>query len=514
MMRWQVEDATELKRLGHETEQHRPSIPMRVGRFLMTTVTVSWMWSSGCVAPRAQHGHHVHGDAQTQVVPVSYEPDEPATLPVEKELEGTNSIDRYVELALARNQEILAAQRAVQATAETIPQAEALDDPMLIDTFQPIDDNSVQTAAGRGANVLTLSQKFPWFGKLRLRGAIAEQSAQIALTRLTQAQLKVTEQVRLACYECYFNQRAIQITEEDKSLLGDLLMFAEARYRTGQTSQQDVLRAQVELDRIEDRLILLRRQLRQSQADLAGLLHTSPESELRVDTEAPVPDVPDAIERLYEAAIECRPELQERLHAIVQSQQAIELAELQYSPDVTVGVGWQAIATDGALSGIANGNDNVSFLVGVNLPIWADKLDASVREAEHRTMENARRYDAVKDDTFRTIKRLVVQVRALDEQTHLFRDSIIPKAEQTLRVSTADYRVAKVDFQQIIDNWSDLLAFHINLVRLESNLGQTLASLERVVGCKLADVGEDGGASKPAAASQKGVQVPSPLPSP
>ena len=106
-------------------------------------------------------------------------------------------------------------------------------------------------------------------------------------------------------------------------------------------------------------------------------------------------------------------------------------------------------------------------------------------------MASARRYDATRDDTFRQIKRLVVQVRALDQQIVLFRDSIIPKAEQTLQVSAADYRVGKIDFQQIIDNWTDLLLFQIQLVRLEATLAQTFASLERVVGCQLAVLPED-----------------------
>ncbi|HID21265.1 MAG TPA: TolC family protein, partial [Planctomycetaceae bacterium] len=376
----------------------------------------------------------------------------------------------------------------VWAAAEKIPQVTSLDDPVLADTFQPIASHSLQTAAGRTPNLLTLSQRFPWFGKLRLRGEIAEEEVQIALTRLVRAQLKVVEDVKVAYAEVFFAQRAIEVTEHNIELLEDLLSFAEARYRTGQSSQQDVLRAQVELDRLQDRLIGLRRQLRQAQADLASVLHTSPEADLRAVEQLPVLTVPDQIQALYEAAVACRPELQEQLHAIVLSQRAQELAELQYYPDLTLGFGWQALTTDEALARSANGNDNIAFLVGVNLPIWYDRLNAAVRQAEYQTMEYARRYDATKDDTFRLIKRLVVQARALDEQARLFRESIVPKAEQTLRVSTADYRVGRVDFEQILDNWTDLLNFQIQLVRLEASLAQTLATLERVIGCELAAV--------------------------
>ena len=88
------------------------------------------------------------------------------------------------------------------------------------------------------------------------------------------------------------------------------------------------------------------------------------------------------------------------------------------------------------------------------------------------------------------IRRLVVQAEAQEQQIDLFQNSIIPKAEQALRVSTADYRVNKLDFQQILDNWSDVLMFHLQVARFESSLNQTVASLERVIGCQLATLPE------------------------
>lgn len=441
--------------------------------------------AAGCASQPVSDAEYAETAYKVELAAGSFETEEPATLPVEPELQGAHPLDVYVQTALDRNPEILAARRAVAAQVEDIPQVTALDDPMLVDSFQPITNNSVETAAGRGPNMLSLSQKFPWFGKLRLRGEVAEQEAQMALARLAQAQLEVIEDVHIAWYELYFHQRAIRITETNRRLLEDLLQIAQARYRAGETSQQDVLRAQLELDRIEDRLIDLRKRLQVARADLAELIHTSPEAELDVPDNPEIPSAPEQIERLYEAAARCRPELRERLYAIIRDQRSEELARLQYYPDVTAGVGWQAITTDDALSPVADGNDNVSFSLGLNLPVWQDKLRAGVREAEHRAVESARRYDAARDDTFRLIRRYTVQARALEEQITLFRESIIPDAEQTLEVSMADYRVGSVDFQQMIDNWQQLLTFEIQLARLEASLGQRLASLERVVGCRL-----------------------------
>ena len=397
---------------------------------------------------------------------------------------GSHSVNDYVQMALANNPEIAAAQHRVAAQMEIIPQVTSLDDPTLTNTFQPFHNHSVQTAAGRGPNTLTLAQKFPWFGKRQVRGEVAEAEAQMALTKLVQAQLKVIEDVHLAYYDVYFNQKSIQITKEDQKLLTELLKFAEARYRTGKTSQQDVLRAQVEIDKLDNRLILLRQKLQQAQADLAEAIQVDPNSDLKV-SRLDVPSAPQQINQLYQAAILSRPEIQERLHAIIRNQKAAELARMQYKPDVKLGIGWQAITKDNAISPVANSNDNVAFTVGINLPIYRERLRAGVNEADHRSAEATRRYEATRNDTFRMIRRFTVQANSLEDQIKLFRDKIIPRTEQALRISVADYRVGKVDFQQIVDNWSDLLSMQIQLVRLETNLGQTLASLERVVGREL-----------------------------
>lgn len=444
----------------------------------------------GCATPPASDRAAATTAYHVQLAAAQMETGQPAALSIEPHLEGAHDVDYYVLLAMERNPEIIAAQRAVTAQAQTIPQVTALSDPILSDVFQPVGNHSVQTAAGRGPNTLTLSQKLPWLSKLRVRGEVAEQETKMALTRLAQAQLGVIEEVKLSYYELAYIQTAEEIITSDQGVLEQLLQFAEARYRAGTTSQQDVLRAQVALERLEDRLIELERRRKSAQADLSKLLHTSPDSNLRAESDVGIPPIPQQLDALYEAAVRCRPELQERLHAIIRDERKLELARLKYYPDFNVGLGWQAITDDRALSPVSNGNDNISFLVGMSLPVWRDKLNAGVREAENRTVESARRYDSARDDTLRRIRRLIVQAEALEEQVELFQFGVIPKTERALRISAADYRVSKLEFQQILDNWSDLLMFHLQVARLQANLNQTLASLERVIGCQLAALSE------------------------
>lgn len=413
--------------------------------------------------------------------------------PVPK-MDGVHPLEFYIQIALQQNPEVRAGERRVEAQEEVVPQVTALPDPMLSNTVWPIDDHSPQTASGRMPNSLTVSQKFPWCGKLKLRGKVASLEAQIALTRLAETQLKVIEDVKTLYHEIYFNQQAISITKENEDFLETFIRLADARSRTGKASQQDVLRAQVELRRLQEMLVRLNRQLKVSQADLAKVLSLPPKTDLRAQDKLFDAPVPEQLDSLYDIALRTRPELQGRLQAILRDQRKVELAKLDYYPDVTVGVNWSAITTNESISPVRNGNDNYGLLFSLNLPIWKQRLDAGVREARNREAESANLYQATRDDTFRFIRRFTVQAQALEQQIKLFNEAktgIIAKSEQALRVSFADYQVGKVDALQVLDNYTQLLNFRIQVARLESSLGQVLASLERAVGVRLTVLSEN-----------------------
>ena len=77
---------------------------------------------------------------------------------------------------------------------------------------------------------------------------------------------------------------------------------------------------------------------------------------------------------------------------------------------------------------------------------------------------------------------LFAQAQSQQDLLTLFSEDILPKARQTLEVSSRAYNTGEVDFLQLIDNWRQLLRYEISYRRLEASLRQTLAELERVVG--------------------------------
>ena len=206
-------------------------------------------------------------------------------------------VSYFVSTALANHPKIRAARNRVAAASNVIPQARALPDPKFNNTFWPIQDQALQTAGGRVGHQFQLSQGVPWPEKLRTKAAIASGEVQMAQAEVQQIEREITESVRLAYYEVWFATRAIKIIEETRELVDDLTQVAEARYKSGGT-QQDVLRAQLESDRLDDQLVGLRKQKEQAQADLAALLQQPVSLIPEAQQEIGLDDVPKQLDEL------------------------------------------------------------------------------------------------------------------------------------------------------------------------------------------------------------------------
>ncbi len=406
------------------------------------------------------------------------EPTEAAIDPVVASLEGPHSVEEYIQFALGQNPEIQAARKRLEAFGHQVPVAASLPDPMLNVTVQP---QPLQTAAGQQDLVLSANQKVLWFGKLDTRASQAEAQTNVARAQLAAAELATIAKVKRAYYELYYVQQAISVTEEEQKLLGEIRDVANTRYKTGQTSQQDVLRAELEISNVENELIQLRQQLESGQAKLARLLHVAPQTRVLAQDRLSPEQVPQGVELLQRQAVAARPELHAQLAAIERDREAVELARLEYKPDVTFGLSWIDVSR-GGLSPIANGRDALLLSAGVNLPIYRKRLDSAVRSTEAAAVSSAREYDSLRDGTLEEVTDLFAQVKSQRDMLTLFEEDILPKARQTLEVSSRAYNVGEVDFLQLLDNWRQLLRYNVTYRRLEASLRQTMAELERVVG--------------------------------
>ena len=392
-------------------------------------------------------------------------------------LAGPVPVETLVGYALANNPEIQAARYHARALGARVPQAASLPDPQLM-TVAFLE--SIQTAAGPQEVAMSLSQKFPWCGKLALRSQVTYHDAMAAYARVAATELAVSERVKRAYYEVYYLQRAIEVTLALEPKLQDVVEIAGDKFRTG-AGRESQLQAEVELWNLRTRLVEFRQAKIDAQAQLAGILHLPPDTRIEAVATHGRSKLDHAAQLLLDLAQMYQPELEARRYEIGRDRASVALARRNYWPDATFSFNWFEIGTPG-LSQVATGEDAFSLGVGVNLPLYRSRLDAAVREAKCKTASSARRYAAALDQVHAEVLRLHAQFIQHHRVLEILETKILPNAAETLELSIEAYRVDKLQFQQMIDSYKSLLKFQIDLHKRTALREQVIASLERAVG--------------------------------
>jgi len=389
------------------------------------------------------------------------------------------SADDFVRYALYRSPKVEAAYQRWAAAAERLPQVRSLPDPRVNFGFF-LDE--VETRTGAQQARVGVSQSFPWPGLLSDREDAAAMAARAAWRQFEAARLAVTERVVETLHEVAYLDAAIRITGENLELLSSFEEVVRARYRVGSGSHPELIRVQVELGQLEDRLAQLRAMRPTYVADLNASLNR------RID--APVAEFAELPGRvasvdgptLAEIARRSNPVLLALDERIEEQRIRTDVARKEGLPDFTVGLDY--IVTDEAIdSSIAeSGDDPILLSFGIAVPLWRDKYDAGVREAIARRLAvSFERADEANRITA-SIQRAWFEHMDADRRVRLFETTLIPKAEESLRASLAGFRTGDTSFLDLLDTERTLLEFAVSAERARADRGQALARLNTLVG--------------------------------
>ena len=408
----------------------------------------------------------------------------PSTVPsdsVSVLFQGPTSLDSLIRYAIACNPEIAAARYRARQLGARVPQVKSLPDPQLTTTAFL---QAIQTAAGPQEAAMSLSQKFPWFGKLSLRSQVAYQDTMAAYAQASAVELKVIEQVKLAYYDLYFLQNAIAETRKLQQPLKNIIEVARSRYETSVDSSGmvSVLQTQVELGKLRTELVRLEASQIKAQARLAGVLNLPPQTRIDAMRNLHASGLTQQANTLVALAEQCQPELAARRREIARDRSAVRLACRDYYPDLTLGLNWYEIGNTG-ISPFHTGQDAYAMTAGVNLPIYRKRLNAAVRESQYKQSASQRRYIASRDRLQTEVLSLYAVLQEQDRTIQILRSEILSPASQALDLSIELYRTGKIDYEQLIDSFRTLLNFRIDYYRRFARREQAIASLERAVGC-------------------------------
>ncbi|MFQ5717005.1 MAG: TolC family protein [Nitrospinales bacterium] len=402
----------------------------------------------------------------------AYAVESDAKLVLEKEF----SIQSLMEVAFDRNPGLKAAKAKWKAVIERYPQATALEDPEIgIDTWNIPTDLSL----GQTRNTIYwISQKFPFPGKLKIKGDIVSQEVKVARTQFEIATRDLTAELKSGYYELLYLVQAIDIIRRNKKLAEHLAKISATEHSVDATTLNDVLKAQSQLAQLDNDLILLTELWMNEVARINTFLDLPPDRPIGKPRKVLFVPFDMELNQLYQLARERRQELKINGIEVEKSRKEIELAKKQYYPNFRATFKWfdnNGIPLDRGFG----------ILFGVTVPIWFEKNRSRVSEAQNNLQALEFEKKDLENRTFAEINKVYFKLQNFARLVKLYKKSLIPQSLRSLEIAETWYEQKKGSFSGLLEARSVWLNFNLAYQRALADYFQSITKLEKLIGANL-----------------------------
>ena len=393
---------------------------------------------------------------------------------------GQDGLISILQQATEDHPDLQAAQAQREASQSEASKVSGLPDPVFAWSWFLV---PVQTATGPQNHRLSLSQIFPWPGTLSARADAAEERARASDARWEFTRVHILESVALAWYDYAWLAAATLSTEEARDLLRQQEAILQDRYRTGTATHAELLRAQVELGRLEERVLALRGQRPSAAA------HLNAARGLPVDTsvawpvalEEPPRAIPDP-SAVRVAASESNPLLDIHRHDAQAAGLRASAAQRSARPQFRVGVTTILTGTSELTSFAGQGEDAWSLDLAMSLPLWSGDSKAEEQQAlaERRAQEAEVRASALWLGA--EAEEALFALEEAQRRISLYRDALLPKAEEALLTTAVAYQTERASFTDFLETERTLLELQLELVGARRDEGKAAARIFALMG--------------------------------
>jgi outer membrane protein, heavy metal efflux system len=394
-----------------------------------------------------------------------------ASARAEAPLPAPLGVGEVVTIARARRAEPRAGEARARAAAQRPAIVSALDDPMIMGSL----DHVPFSPMGADASLM-IEQRFPLS---RVRGHRAR-GAEAGARREAATAQRIRLDVELEAAEAFWMlaraRDSARILDEQHALAEQLVSAALARYATNTGPQADVLRAQIEVARLDAERRAAAAEIRAAEVMLNTSLARDPDGPIpELDTSG-ADDAPPPAHDVSRAA-ERRPELRAGRAELAEAEAEVEVMRSMYAPMAMVRLGPAYTMAEGS---------GWMLMVGVSVPLWRGRLRAG--EAEARAMVEMATAELEAMRRMMTGEARVARENVIAARVRYLalRDGVLPRAHQAIGPTIAAYAAGQVPLISALEAARELWSVRRELVAARAALGTAWARLYR------ASSGEDG----------------------
>lgn len=444
---------------------------------------------------------------------------------------SAQSLGDYIKIAAENNPGLKSKFYYYQASLERVPQVGSLPDPLL--TFG-IFIEPMERFMGTQVADISLMQMFPWFGTLSAAEDEATAMAKAKYEEFNEAKSILSYEVKATYYSLYLLQKEISITEENIEILKTLEEIAISRLKSGETagtsgssggkiqkdemsrtagttgtsgmimqsqttsgsssrsldmnrmnemsnksSMVDVLRVQIEINELKNKLALLNDTKQPSISQFNKLLNRELNELINIpDSISPSP-LPASISELPDSIRYNNPMIQ-----MLQREEEVYLAQSKMSKKMgfpMIGLGLQYSIFKQRPGNMMEAQNMIMPMVTVSLPIWRGKYDGAIKEAELMHHSTGLRKEETNNQLMVSYEEVLKDYNDAERRNELYQQQT-RLARQVLDILTVQYFTAGSDFEEILRMQQQLLDYKLR--GLDAVVDQNIAAamIERLMG--------------------------------
>ncbi len=387
------------------------------------------------------------------------------------------TLEDAVEIAINNNPLIKSKRHNLEASTGRIRQANLLPNPEveLFTEEMPTEDIGLS----QSQNTVSLSQKLEIGGKRKLRTEVAKKEKGILELDLQITIMDIIAKVKKVFFDVLTAQDKLKLARETVEIAKSLRNISDEKFKAGDVAKIEVLKSEVELSNAKMKAIEAERNKLNSIKKLQTVLGM-PDTSLNNLSPISVADTPSLkLEKLEDLLLKNYPALQVQKKLVSLSLLKITEAKRNTIPDIKASIGYKRLSA----------TDDDTIQAGINLPLpLFNRNQGKITEANALS-------DKAKDDAIAIRNELLLQLNnafslysSTHEQVRYFVDTIIPQAEESLKISKQGYKHGEFDYLEVLDAQRTLANTRISYLKILNELFSSITEIEKLVGVKISDI--------------------------
>jgi outer membrane protein, heavy metal efflux system len=393
------------------------------------------------------------------------------------------SLAEVTRAVLQNNPAIKEAEHRWRAAIQRVRQAYAWDDPRVagesrVRRFVDVPPNAFMDQS------LAVEQLIPVTGKNLVRGRIAAAEAFSAFQEARRAQLDVIAKARATYFQLANAYDQLEINNKNLTSLKQIADISRSRYEAGLETAANALIAETDYSKLQETRRDLERNLSDAESQLNTLMNRDAFAPIGVPVTATVNHAHLSVSSLHAITLAQRPEVQMARAKINGERSKLQLAHRAWIPDPALMVKGQRY--NDAAEAVSELDAGVSFTIP-----WVNpgRYSAAVREARANVAAAEQGLEREQKEALRLLRDQLAKIETFHHHVELFRDKLVPQAQQAFEATRLSYESGKATFLDWITaqrNLRDIEAigrehlahYQIAVAELEAVIGADVYSNE------------------------------------